>query len=134
MDYPDILCMLISKLLGGIMERLNKKPLNKRRYQVSEPTLNYMTDYIEEENILMNDPLVSCEALADYRTKLEHPVRQKRIKNYTIKAEDENKKDVRGSSEDNISKCKMCNGRHDLDECKAFSDMTVGERSKLLSK
>ena len=81
----------------------------------------------------MNDPLFSCEALADYHTKLEHPVRQKRMKNYTIKAEDENKKDVRGSSE-NSSKCKMCNGWHDLDECKAFSDMTVEERSKFLSE
>ena len=27
----------------------------------------------------------------------------------------------------------MCNGRHDLDECKAFNDMTVEERSKSLS-
>ena len=50
-----------------------------------------MADFIEEETILMNDPLFSREALADYRTKLEHPVRQNRMKNYTIKAEDENK-------------------------------------------
>ena len=28
----------------------------------------------------------------------------------------------------------MCNGRHDLDECKAFNDMKVEERSKSLSK
>ena len=93
-----------------------------------------MTDFIEEENILMNEPLFSCEEFADYHTKLEHPVRQKLMKNYTIKAEDENKKDVRGSSEDKSSKCKMCNGWHDLDECKAFNDMTVEERSKFLSK
>ena len=83
----------------------------------SKRTHNDMTDFIEKETILMNDPLFSREALADYHTKLEHPVRQKRMKNYTIKAEDENKKDVRGSSEDNSSKCK-----------------TVEERSKFLSK
>ena len=136
LDSQDILCIIISKLPGGIMERWIRKVLNIRRCQVREPTLNDMTDLedIEEETILMNGPLFSCEALADYHTKLEHPVRQKRIKNYTIKAEDENKKDVRGSSEDNSSKCKMCNGRHDLDECKAFNDMTVEERSKFLSK
>ena len=69
-----------------------------------------MTDFIGEETILMNDRLFSHKVLADYHTKLEHPDRQKRMKNYTIKAEDENKKDVRGSSEDNSSKCKMCNG------------------------
>ena len=66
--------------------------------------------------------------------QLERPVRQKLMKNYTIKAEDENKKDVKGSSEDYSSKCKMCYGRHDLDEQKVFSDMTVEERSKFLSK
>ena len=87
MDSPDILCMLISKLPGGIMERWNRKVLNIRRCQVREPTLNDMTNFIEEETILMNDPLFSREVLADYHTKLEHPVRQKQIKNYTIKAE-----------------------------------------------
>ena len=33
-----------------------------------------MTDFIEEKTILMNDPLFSWEALADYHTKLECPV------------------------------------------------------------
>ena len=56
LDSPDILCMLISKLPGGKMERWNRKSLNIRRCQVREPTLNDMTDFIEEETILMNDP------------------------------------------------------------------------------
>ena len=119
--------MLISKLPGGIMKRWNREVLNIRRCQVREPTLNDMTDFTEEEAILMNDPLFS-EAPADYQTKLEHPVRQKQMKNYTIKSEDENKKDVRGSSKDNSSKCTMCNGWHGPDECKVFNDMTVEER------
>ena len=93
-DSPDILCMLISKLPGEIMERWNRKVLNIRRCQVGEPT---------------------CKIA-------------------TIKTEDENKKDVRGPSDDNSSKCKMCNGRNDLDECKTFIDMTVEEISKFLSK
>ena len=54
------------------------------------------------------------------------------MKNYTIKAEDENKEDVRGSSEDNSSKCKMCNGRFDLDECKIFTDISWGEKQVLV--
>ena len=111
LDSPDILCMLISKVPGEIMERRNRKVLNIGRCQVREPTLDDMTDFIEEETILMNDPLLSREELADYDTTLitdyEGPVRQKLMKNYTIKAEDENKKDVKGSSEDYSSKCKM---------------------------
>ena len=45
-----------------------------------------MTDFTEEETILMNDSLFSCEMLADYHTKLEQPVRQKQMKNYTTKS------------------------------------------------
>ena len=41
---------------------------------------------------------------------------------------------MKSSTEDNSSRCKMCNGRHDLDECKAFNDMTGHERRSFLSK
>ena len=38
------------------------------------------------------------------------------MKNYTVKTKDgKNKKDMKGSSNDNSSRCKMCNVRHDLD-------------------
>ena len=84
-----------SKLLGGIMKRWNRKVLNIR-CQDRKPTSDDMIDFIEEETILINDSLFSHEVLADYHTKLECPVRQKQMKNYTIKAEDENKKDVKG--------------------------------------
>ena len=117
------------------MEGWNRKVLNTRRYQIKEPTLDDMTDFIEQEAILMSDPLFSPKALADYHTKLDPPVRQEQMKNYKIKAEDEdNKKDVKGSSEDNSSRCKICDGQHKQDQCKAFNDMTVEERSKFLSK
>ena len=79
-----------------------------------------MTDFLEEETILMNDPLFSVEALADYYIKLEQPARQKQMKNYTIKAEDEKyKKYMKGSSEDNSSRCKICSRRHGLKEFKS---------------
>ena len=83
------------KLPGGTMTRWNRKVLNIR-CQVRKPTSDDSTDFIEEETILINDSLFSHEVLADYHTKLECPVRQKQMKNYTIKAEDENKKDVKG--------------------------------------
>ena len=79
LDSPDIFCMLISNLPGVIMERQERKVLNIRKCHLREPTINDITDFIEEETILMNEPLFSCEALADYHTKLEHPVRQKQM-------------------------------------------------------
>ena len=134
LDSIDILRMLIFKLRGGIMKRWNRKVLNIIRCQIRGPTLNHVTDFIEEETMLMNDPLFSREALADYHIKLERAVRQRRMKNYTIKAEVENKKHLKGLSEDSSLKCNMCNGWHDPDKCKAFIDMTVEDRSKFLSK
>ena len=132
LDSPDILCKVISKLRGEKMERRN------RRCQVREPILDDLVDFIEEDTILIKDPLFSHEVLADYHTKLERLVRQKQMKNYTIKAEDEkDKKYMKGSSEDSrfsSSGCKMCNRWHDLDVCKAFNSMTVEKRNKYLSK
>ena len=52
-----ILCMLISKLPGGIMERWNRKVLSIKRHQVREPILVNMTDATEDEIILMDHPL-----------------------------------------------------------------------------
>ena len=55
-------------LPGGIIERWNRKVLTIRRCQVREPTLDDMTDFIEEETILMKENKFSREALADYDT------------------------------------------------------------------
>ena len=46
-------------------------------FQVREPTLDDTIDFIEEETILMNDPLFSREVLANYHIKLERPAREK---------------------------------------------------------
>ena len=54
LDSPDILCML----------RWNRKVLNIGRCQVRDD----MTDFIEEETILMKENKFSREALADYDT------------------------------------------------------------------
>ena len=77
MDSANIISILISKLLGGIMETWNRNVLNIRRSEAREPILHDMTDFIEERTILMNDPLFSREALAYYHTKLEQSLQEK---------------------------------------------------------
>ena len=59
LDTPDILCMLTSKLPSGIMERWNREVLKIRRQQHQEPNLEDFTKYVEDEAILMSDPLFS---------------------------------------------------------------------------
>ena len=59
LDNLDILCMLPSKLPSGIMERWNREVLKIRRQQHQEPNLEDFTKYVEDEAILMSDPLFS---------------------------------------------------------------------------
>ena len=64
--------MLISKLPGMIMKRWNEKFLIIERSQVRR-------NFIEDETILMNDPLFSRKTLADYHMELEQPAKQKKM-------------------------------------------------------
>ena len=59
LDTPDILCMLTSKLPSGIMERWNREVLMMRRQQHRETNLENFTKYVEDEAILMRDPMFS---------------------------------------------------------------------------
>ena len=58
------------------MERWNKSVLKIRRYQHREPNLKNITEFVEDEIILMNDLLFSCEALGEFNTKPEQHSRQ----------------------------------------------------------
>ena len=50
-----MLCIMVSKLLGGIMERWNRSILKIRRHQHREPNLKDITEFVEDETLLMND-------------------------------------------------------------------------------
>ena len=59
LDTPNILCMLTSKLPSGITERWNREVLMIRRQQHRETNLENFTKYVEDEAILMRDPMFS---------------------------------------------------------------------------
>ena len=72
--------MLTSKLPSGIMERWNREVLKIRRQQHQEPNLEDFTKYVEDEAILMSDPLFSQQALSEYLPKPERSLREDRRK------------------------------------------------------
>ena len=78
LDTPDILCMLTSKLPSGTMERWNREVLKIRRQQHQEPNLEDFTKYVEDEAILMSDPLFLRQALSEYLSKQERSLREDR--------------------------------------------------------
>ena len=68
-DTPEMY-MLIAKLPGGLMDRWNKKVQVIRKKHLCEPDLQDLMKFVEEETVLMNDPLFSREALHQYT---KHP-------------------------------------------------------------
>ena len=120
LDTPDILCMLTSKLPSGIMERWNREVLKIRRQQHQEPNLEDFTKYVEDEAILMSDPLFSQQALSEYLSKPERSLRddrrKKKVANYRVRSDESQiKKDEnvdRSKSSKEKESCVLCNGSH----------------------
>ena len=90
LDTPEILCMLISKLPGVLMDRWNRKVQNIRRRESREPDLIDFVRFVEEETLLMNDPLFSREALCEYagQKEKEGKAKHKKLKNCYTKSEE----------------------------------------------
>ena len=126
---------MVSKLPGGMTDRWNRSVLKIRKHQHREPNLKDITEFVEDETILMNEPLFSLEALGEFNTKTKRHSRQWNTNSYVVKSKDgTDEKGVGTQVEKKLENCQLCNRHHDLDECKAFNNMVVAERSKFLAK
>ena len=134
LDTPEILCMLISKLPGVLMDRWNRKVQNIRRRESREPDLIDFVRFVEEETLLMNDPLFSREALCEYagQKEKEGKAKHKKLKNCYTKSEEKVTQNY--SSVNPRKKCVFCDGSHDLDDCQFYTEIPVEERSKFLKE
>lgn len=63
MDTPEMLCMLIAKLPGRLMDRWNNKIQAIRKRHLHGPGLQDLIKFVEEKTVLRNDPLFSREVL-----------------------------------------------------------------------
>ena len=70
------------------------------------------------------------EALKEYNEKQEKETRSK-LKSYVLHTAEPVKNKRDDSSENN---CPVCEGRHDLDNCRLFNDLTLEEQSKTLRR
>ena len=124
----DILCMMASKLPDSLTGRWNREVANIRRHHRREPDLEDFIMYIEEETMLMSDPLFSREL----NTVKERSSRRNKVKGFLTVS------DGKAAADDKNNKkpphCPLCNNGHDLDECRNFNEMEVVGRSKFLSK
>ena len=79
MDTPEMLCMLIANLPGGLIDRWNRNVQAIRKRHLREPDLQDLISFVEEETVLMNDPLFSREALHEYTKYYERSTHLKEL-------------------------------------------------------
>ena len=63
LDTPDVICMTLAKIPGYLEDRWNRNVQKIRKIQMPEPGLIDLTNFNEEEMVLVNDPLFSREAI-----------------------------------------------------------------------
>ena len=119
MDTPEIMCMLLSKIPGGTRDKWSRRFLEIRRKQGKEPELTDFIEIFNAENLIVNDPVFSKEAVEQY---IDKKTKSRRVATY-----------VSGSKETFgdlavRSPCINCGENHQLDGCLKFMDMTLKDR------
>ena len=79
LDTPDVICMILSKVPGFLQDRWNRHVHKIRKNHTREPGLLVLTDFIEDEINLVNDPLFSREAVGQYEDNPLKPHKPKKI-------------------------------------------------------
>ena len=119
-NTPDILCMLVSKLPNGLIDRWNRVVYNIRKKQEHEPNLHDLIEFVDQETALVNDPLFSREALEGYTVKPDKKSKQRSVTSF--------------ATETSAAKCPFCSSKHDIEDCGDFKQLSVKERSKFFFK
>ena len=104
-DTPEMMCLVLSKLLGNSREKWNRTVLNIRRRHLREPDFADLIHFVDDEATLANDPLFSKDALSGYVDRKEAPSKRWQLKTYLATA-----KEKSGKSKD---VCYLCQNNHD---------------------
>ena len=132
LDSPETICMLISKLPVPLVDRWNRKVMSFRQIQRKEPKLAELIKFVEQETLLVNDPLYSRDAVKQNSYKDKPPdKKQRNYKTLATRMEKEGSKQPVTKLQD----CIYCGkGMHDFDDCIEFTKIPVEERSKFIGQ
>ena len=132
-DTPEMLCMLIAKLPGGLMNRWNRKVQAIRKKHLGEPDLQDLIKFIEEETILVNNVIFKTGTAWVHQASWKiYPCESKETEELLHQSywEEWNEMTETVASK----KCKFCDGNHDLDDCHFYHEITVNDWSIFLKK
>ena len=96
--------MILAKIPGYLQDRWNRNVQKIRKVQMREPGLIDLTNFIEDEMVLVNDPLFSREAVGQYKEK---PLKQQ-SRSTKYKFQTHVIKEVGSSENRDKTKCLIC--------------------------
>ena len=126
LDTPDVICMILAKIPEYLQDRWNRSVQKIRKVQMREPGLIDLTNVIEDEMVLVNDPLLSREAVGQYEEKSLK--QQSRSTKHKFQAHVI--KEIGDSAKRDKAKCPVCDDHHDIEEYQVFLIQTTEDRTR----
>ena len=121
LNTEDIICMLLSKLPGSARDKWSRKVLAIRRKVSREPEMADFIQFVNDETLIVTDPVFSKEVIERY---VEKKPSYKKGKISTFATGNEESPDVSIYGDE----------RHKLEVCDKFMERTLTERIKFLVK
>ena len=135
LDSPDVIFMILSKVPVHLQDRWNRNALRIRRTETREPGLLDLTNLIEDEMILVNDPLFSRQVVGQYDEKPPRPQKfqkYQKIRTYAITKDAVYEREL---TQNKTGNCPVCEkGHHYIEDCPAFLTQPVQDRGKTMFK
>ena len=124
------MCMLLSKLPGGTRDKWSRKVLTIRRNGNREPMMTDFIKFVEDEALMVNDPIFSKKAVEQHIEKVSSATRKGRISSFATGSGSEIPSNERLSSS-----CIYCSNRdHKLERCTDLMDKVLKERIRFLAR
>ncbi|KAK3700746.1 hypothetical protein QZH41_001902 [Actinostola sp. cb2023] len=142
LDHPQNLQTLVKKLPIYLQDRWRRQAIRMRKPNECLPKFKHFAEFIDTEAKIATDPIFSREVLRrvgqDDKVKTKPSPQNRSSGSYRVTSHATSATSV---SSDNVQvnqrphHCVLCNGIHDLDECKEFVSKPLAERrSYLLGK
>ena len=135
LDSPDVTCMILSKVPGHLQDKWNRNTFRIRRTETREPELLDLSNFIEDEIILVNYPLFSREAVGQYDEKHSRPQKFQKHQNihtYAITKDAVDEKEVTQAKTGNCLVCEK--SHHEIEDCPTFITQPIKTEAKQSSR
>ena len=127
LDTPGIRCIVLSKIPGSTRDKWYRNVLAICRRHKREPDVTDVICFVNDETLIVSDPIFSKEAVEQYSDKKPN---SRRTKFSSFATKDDGKVHVQEKSPD----CIYCSEDHTLYRCNAFINQTLNPRIKSLAR